>query len=375
LRQISSISPAAWNELDHGGSPFLEHGFLAALEESGSIGPGTGWDPRYLLAESAGRLCGAVAAFVKDDSYGEYIFDWGWASASQEAGIPYYPKLVVAAPFTPATGPRLLCGAGENIDALTALLAEALLDLATREGCYSVHVLFCTPAEAQRLELLGFASRASFQYHWHNRGYRDFDGFLAELTSRRRKQFRKERQRARQAIDNLIFLPGRSWGATELAEIDRYYRCNVRRHGGYDYLRPGFFHTLAARAPTRCWFARAERAGAPVAGALYLETERALYGRYWGCDESIDCLHFEVAYYAGIERAIARGLPLFEAGAQGEHKLLRGFEPSGTHSVHWFVDQALDRGVREFLRRERLAVAFRMRALAAHGPYRRSCNS
>jgi uncharacterized protein len=369
-RSLAGIDAAAWNRLDHGDSPFLEHGVLCALEESSSVGEAAGWGPHYLLAEAGGRLVGAVAAYVKTDSYGEYIFDWAWARASQRAGLRYYPKLVIAAPFTPATGRRILVAPGADRDQVTRALAAAVRELADETGSSSIHWLFTTADERDRLGRLGFDPRASYQFHWRNRGYADFEEFLARLTSRKRKQVRKERRRAREAIDAVELIAGPELGPRDVAAMDRAYRSNVHAHGGFDYLRPGFFERLARRAPERLLWARAVRGGRTIAGAIYLETERALYGRYWGSDEEVEFLHFELAYYTGIERAIARGLPLFEAGAQGEHKLLRGFEPSPTHSAHWFRDPRLAGAVRGFLAEEARQVAAIMAELAGYGPYR-----
>jgi uncharacterized protein len=373
IRRIGDVDAEAWDRLDHGGSPFLRHGFLSALEETGSIGRRSGWQPRYVLAERAGALVGAAAAFVKDHSFGEFIFDWEWAHASHRAGLEYYPKLVVAAPLTPATGPRLL-RAPELSDADRRAVAIALVGAIERtaeeEDCSSVHVLFCTEEERDLLCELGLAARASFQYHWHNRGYRDFDDFLARMSSRRRKQLRKERARAREAVDAIELVPGRDLSVRDLRDLDRFYRINVAAHGGSAYLERGFFAALARCLPDAMLMARAVRGGRAIAGALFLETERALYGRYWGATEDVPLLHFEVTCYLGIERCIARGTPLYEAGAQGQHKLLRGFEPSPTHSAHRMFHPALDRAVRAFLREEAPAVARHMERLAGVGPFK-----
>lgn len=394
-RALSSVDPAAWDALDHGGSPFLEHGFLRALERSRSIGARSGWDPHYILAEWAGDLAapsgdrassaggpaaapatlvGAVACFVKQHSYGEYIFDFPWARGAARGGVEYYPKLVIAAPVTPATGPRILLQREDVVGPPRELVARALVEhvrnVADEQHCSSIHWLFTTAAEQSLLAGLGFMPRASFQYHWHNQGYGTFDDFLARLTSRKRKQIRKERTRAREAVDAIEWVGGAELEPRDLAAIDRFYRNTTDAHGGQDYLRPGFFETLVELAPHRVCWARATKAGELVAGALYLETERALFGRYWGCDASIELLHFELAYYAGIERCIERAVPLFEAGAQGEHKLLRGFEPSPTYSSHWIRHDGLRAAVERFLAEEHGAIGRYLEELAALGPYR-----
>jgi predicted N-acyltransferase len=375
---IADVDAAAWDALDHGPSPFLRHGFLAALEASGSVGGRSGWTPRYVLVEEAGQLVGATAAYVKGHSYGEYIFDWGWARAAERAGVPYYPKLVIAAPMTPATGPRALLAPGRSPEAQAQLLA-ALIDgvrgVAEAERCRSIHWLFCTEAEQAALAAHGLLPRASLQFHWHNRGYRSFDGFLDQLTSRKRKQLRKERARAQAAIDGLRWLAGDELDDAVLGDLDRWYRSTVDAHGGSDYLRPGVFQELARRCADTMRVVEVRADGARVAGALFFETAGGLYGRYWGADRHVDLLHFETAYYAGIDRCIERGLPLFEAGAQGEHKLLRGFEPAMTRSAHEFVDPGLSRGVAEFLRHERAEVARQLEGLAAYGPYKHQADA
>ena len=370
VMRIGEIDKAAWDALDHGPSPFLRHGFLTALEESGSIGGRSGWQPVYLLAEQDGRLAGAIATFVKSHSYGEYIFDWAWAGAAERAGIEYYPKLVIAAPITPATGRRVLIAPGADEGGLTELLAAAALEVADQTGCSSVHWLFCTEDEQARLAGLGFLPRASFQFHWRNRGWRTWDEFLGALASRKRKQLRKERARVHAAIEGLRWVPGRELTRSQLDAIDRWYRTTTDNHGGHDYLRPGFFHRVAQTLPDEMLIAEVHAGGAPMAGALFFETPGGLYGRYWGADRHLEFLHFETAYYAAIERCCVRGLPLFEAGAQGEHKLLRGFEPSATYSAHWIRDPGLRAGIEQFLARERRGVARQMAELAEHGPYR-----
>ena len=386
---VADLPAAAWDALDHGASPFLRSGFLRALEESGSIdaaapSPGaaparrrlqrSGWTSVYLLAEVDGRLAGAVPAFIKSHSYGEYIFDWGWANAASRAGLDYYPKLVIAAPATPATGRRILLAPdlGDAAPAVRAALIAAVQELADDAGCSSIHWLFCTADEQAALAAHGYFPRASFQFHWNNRGYRTFDDFLGALTSRKRKQLRKERARAQAAIGALRWIPGGELDATKLDALDRFYRSTTENHGGRDYLQPRFFHLLAQYLPECMQMVEVAIGGTPVAGALFLESDQALYGRYWGADVQVDLLHFETAYYAGIDRAIARGLPLFEAGAQGEHKLLRGFEPSPTYSAHWIRHPGLAAAIEDFTRREAVGVAAQIAELAPLGPYRQA---
>jgi predicted N-acyltransferase len=370
LASLEEVNSEAWDALDHGDSPFQRYGFLRALEESESVGPDTGWLPSYMLVESEGKLLGACAAYVKTDSYGEYIFDWAWARAAGHFRQAYYPKLTVAAPFTPATGARLLIAPGEDRSQITAALMTGLVEMVKRFGLSSAHVLFCTDEEAAAMEEQGLARRASYQFHWFNRDYGDFDAFLAALKSRKRKQIRKERRRAQEAIDRIEFVPAREMQSEDFSALDRFYRKTVAEHHGFDYLRPGFFEAAAKRLPEIMHFARASKGGRVVAGAVFFETEAALYGRYWGCDEELDFLHFEVAYYAAIERCIERGIGLFEAGAQGQHKLMRGFEPTMTHSCHLMADPKFDAAIRGFVEQERAEVVGRMEYLAGHGPFR-----
>jgi uncharacterized protein len=396
---LSGVDPAQWNALDHGRSPFLEYGFLRALELSGSIGASSGWDPSYLLVEAqpaqsggsaqgaesadpAGpeeqvpsrRLRAAVACFCKEHSYGEYIFDFAWARASMRSGLPYYPKLVVAAPMTPASGRRILIAGDADMaqrEEIVALVCAAVRELADARGCGSIHWLFTSEDEQRMLEQHGYLSRSSFQFHWENDSYSDFDAFLGVLSSRKRKQIRKERRRATQAVERIEWLGGDELSAQDISSIDRFYRTTTARHGGQCYLRPGFFELLLELMPQRVRFVRASRGGAAIAGALYLETSTALYGRYWGCTEEIEFLHFELAYYQGIEHCIREGLPLFEAGAQGEHKLLRGFRPSRTYSSHWIGHRGLRDGVRRFLQEETRALEAYMAELDGFAPYKR----
>ena len=363
VRAVGAVDelPEWWDRLDHGGSPFLKRGFLQALEDSGSIGGKSGWNPVYLLGDGAG-----VAAFVKTHSYGEYIFDWGWANAAHRAGIRYYPKLVIAAPATPATGRRILLAPGAD----PAPVLAAVRQVADDTECSSIHWLFCTAEEQRLLARHGYFARASTQFHWHNRGYQTFDDFLAALKSRKRKQLRKERQRAQAAIESLTWTAGRDMDKPRLDDLDRFYRITTDNHGGRDYLRPGFFHRLAETMPDEMQVVEVTAGGRRIAGALFLETPSALYGRYWGADTHVNLLHFETAYYAGIERAIAKKLPLFEAGAQGEHKLLRGFEPAHTYSAHWIRHRGLSAAIEAHCEQEAVAVEHELAEMANFGPYR-----
>jgi hypothetical protein len=313
---------------------------------------------------------GGVPTFVKSHSYGEYIFDWGWASAAQRAGLDYYPKLVIAAPATPATGLRMLIAPGADAGLVRKALIAAVRQIADDTECSSIHWLFCTAEEQRVLEDAGYAGRDTYQFHWKNRGYATFDAFLGELKSRKRKQLRKERAKAKAAIDGVRWFRGDEMSEAQLDDMDRFYRNTTDNHGGRDYLRPGFFHRVAETLPEAMRVVFVEQAGKRVAGALFFETAAALYGRYWGADVRVDLLHFETAYYAGIDRAIDQKLPLFEAGAQGEHKLVRGFEPALTYSAHWMRHPGLMAAVKDSVTRERIGVAAEIAELSKYGPYR-----
>lgn len=383
VSDLSGVDPAAWEALDHGPSPFTGYGFLRSLERSGSVGSGTGWEPHYVLVErappedsaSGATLVGAVACYRKTHSYGEYIFDFAWARASMRAGLSYYPKLVIAAPVTPATGRRILLRSDlspADEAAVTEALLKGVRDLADDLECSSVHWLFCSADEHGQLADAGFCPRASFQFHWRNAGYADFDAFLATLASRKRKQIRKERRRALATVDGPVrFVPAQDWSRDDIEALEAFYRRTCYMHGNEGYLTPEFFELMPSMMPRQARFARVQFGGETAAGALYFQTDHALYGRYWGCRREIPFLHFEVAYYAGIEHCIREGLPLFEAGAQGEHKLLRGFMPAKTHSNHWMRHPGLREGVERFLRSEALEIQPYMAQMARFSPYRK----
>jgi predicted N-acyltransferase len=373
VERIDDVPAAEWDALAGEDDPFLEHAFLAALEASGSVGPRAGCLPRIVLARAGGRLVGAVPLYLKTNSYGEFIFDWGWADASQRAGIRYYPKLVASIPFTPVTGRRLLVAGGADADAVTAALLAGVRQVADDERVSSVHVLFCTEPEKRALESAGYLERLSMQFHWHNRAgrpYESFDDYLGAFRSRNRKQVRKERAVA--AAHGLTFrtangheLDTRDWEA-----LHRFYLINVRRHHGMAYLQPEFFAEARRTLGHRLVATLAYRDGEPVAGTVNFEKGRHLYGRYWGCADDYEMLHFELCYYRLIERAIERGYTLFEAGAQGEHKLKRGLVPSYTHSAHWMRHPQLRAAIARYVEAEAEGVAEQARLYAEHSPFR-----
>ena len=368
------MGEAEWNRLGGDDDPFIEHAFLAALETSGSVGRRAGNLPRFVLVrDGAGRLIGAVPLYLKNNSYGEFIFDWAWASAAHRAGIPYYPKLVAAIPFTPATGQRLLIAPEADPVQVTEQLIEGIRATADAERASSIHVLFCTEAETEALARHGLRQRLSLQFHWHNRPdqpYRDFEDYLGSFKSRHRKQVRRERQIA--ASHGLTFktLTGTEMGDVDWQALRDFYSANASKHGGIEYLTPAFFDVIRATYAHRVVSTLAYRDDVPVAGTFNFEKGRHIYGRYWGCVAEYPMLHFELCYHRLIERAIARGCTRFEAGAQGEHKLKRGLMPAFTHSNHWLRHPGLAASVSEFLVAEAEAVREQAAALATESPFR-----
>ncbi|MFC0710303.1 GNAT family N-acetyltransferase [Azorhizophilus paspali] len=353
LARLSDLPASDWDALLPKSQPFLRHAFLSTLEDSGSIGAGTGWQPAHrLFYEDAGRLLAALPAYVKTHSYGEYVFDWAWADACQRAGIRYYPKLLCAVPFTPVGGARLL---GETQAA--GMLLDALSDELRERGLSGLHVNFTDPAaDALLASREGWLQRLGCQFHWFNRDYRDFQDFLDALASRKRKQLRKERE---QVAGQGIAFEWREGHQLDEAEWDFVHACyanTYRVRGQAPYLTRRFFSLLAERMPEAIRVVLARRGGRPVAMAFSLIDGDSLYGRYWGCLAEFDRLHFETCFYQGIEYALAQRLGRFDAGAQGEHKLIRGFEPVITRSWHYLLHPGLRQAVADFLRQEEVGV-------------------
>ena len=373
VRVISSLCevPAAdWNACA-GDNPFVSHAFLSALEDSGSATAETGWLPQHLvLPDPQGGLLGCVPLYLKNHSYGEYIFDWNWADAYERAGGRYYPRLQCAVPFTPATGPRLLVNPAADRREVTAGLAAAMLELARRHKVSSLHVTFLTGQEYETLGDFGFLQRLGVQYHWRNRDYADFDGFLADLASRKRKAIRKERRKVAESGISLRPLSGREIEARHWDAFFEFYMATADRKWGQPYLTREFFHLLGERLGERVVLMVAEQAGELVAGALNLRSDTTLYGRNWGCLGQFKFLHFETCYYQAIDYAIAQGLASVEAGAQGEHKIQRGYLPTPVHSAHWIAEPNFSGAVEEFLARERRAITQEIDYLAGHSPFR-----
>jgi uncharacterized protein len=352
-------------------NPFISHAFLDALEQSGSVGHKAGWLPQHLVIEDgSGILLAAAPLYVKSHSQGEYVFDHGWANAYERAGGRYYPKLQVAAPFTPVPGPRLLVRPGPREQEARAALISALISAVENSGMSSLHVTFPTRAESDLLEQVGFLTRIGVQYHWANHGYGEFDDFLAALNSRKRKAIRKERAAvAAYGLDIRAYegaeLTARHWDA-----FFAFYMDTGGRKWGRPYLNRDFFARISETLRDRIVLMLAEKDGDMVAGALNFKSPEALYGRNWGCLEDYRFLHFELCYYRAIDYAIAHKLPRVEAGAQGEHKIQRGYLPMETCSSHWIADPRLKAAIASFLDQERAYMAQERTALDELSPYR-----
>jgi hypothetical protein len=364
---VAEVDAAQWDACAGGGNPFVAHAFLSILEESGSVGPGTGWTPLPLLLDAPdGRLAAAAPAYLKDHSQGEYVFDHGWADAWMRAGGAYYPKLQVAAPFSPVPGPRLLARDEDGARGLIAGL-QALVD---ENGLSSAHATFVIPEQRELFRAAGWLIREDSQFHWTNEGYQSFDDFLAALSSRKRKDIRKERDKAVEGLE-IVHLTG---AALTEAQWDRFwifYQDTGARKWGRPYLTRRFFSLLGERMADKVLLALALRDGRAIAGALNLVGADTLYGRYWGCTEEVPFLHFELCYYQAIDIAIARGLKRVEAGAQGAHKLARGYRPTPTWSAHYIPDPGFRRAVADFLARERAAVEQDRACLDERTPFRK----
>ncbi len=371
VQGIGQIDARTWDACVGPDQPFLRHAFLAALEDSGSASQRTGWLPLHLVAESGGELIGCAPMYLKSHSYGEYVFDWGWASAYERAGGTYYPKLQVAVPFTPVPGPRLLVRPGQGGTA-RATLAHGLVSAAEQLGVSSLHVTFCREDEWHELGAAGLLKRQGVQYHWHNRGYRDFDDFLASLKHSRRKTIRKERARVAEQGLSIEVLTGDALTPDIWDAFYPFYRSTVDKRWGGAYLSKRFFTRLGETMPEQVVLVLARHQGRYVAGALNLIGEDTLYGRIWGCRRQFEFLHFEACYYQAIEFAIERGLARVEAGAQGPHKLQRGYEPVPTYSAHWIRDPGFRAAVERFLAEERAEMACEMEQLRDLLPYRQA---
>lgn len=378
---IGSLSAIASNEWDacanpHPTSgraidPFTTYRFLAALEYSGSVGDGTGWQPLYMIAREQDAVIGVAPMYLKSHSQGEYIFDHNWAHAYERAGGRYYPKLQIAAPFTPATGRRFLTKPNHHEVAFRAMI-EGARKFAQKNQISSIHATFCTKDEYDTGGRLGLLQRETQQFHWYNQDFETFDDFLGALASRKRKNIRKERATAQSFGGSIVRLSGAEIEPHHWDVFWQFYQDTGARKWGTPYLTRAFFDEIQQTMRDDLLLVLAQKDGTYIAGALNFIGQNALYGRYWGCTEDHPCLHFELCYYQAIDFAIEHGLSRVEAGAQGEHKLARGYMPSTTHSLHWVNDPGFDRAVREYLVAERDANQQDIEILTSYGPFRRN---
>lgn len=368
---LDELTAAEWNALAGDVNPFLRHEFLAALERHDCVGRQAGWIPRHLTVYENGRLLGAAPMYLKTNSYGEFVFDWAWAEAYQRSGLRYYPKLVVAIPFTPVTGPRLLLAAGERAAQVADLLITGALDYAREAKVSSLHWLFTTEQDTQCLEQHGLMRRVGCQFHWQNQDYRSFDDFLAGFSAEKRKKVKRERRRVRESGIEIEVLRGAEISTEQWEVFHRFYTSTFWKRGGIASLSLAFFQELGRTMSDEVLLILARHAGQYVAGTFNLCGKTTLYGRHWGCVEEFHSLHFEVCYYTAIEFCINQGLQGFEAGAQGEHKLSRGFLPAPTWSAHWLSHPAFSHAVENFLAQEKTHVDDYISELDGHSPFKK----
>jgi predicted N-acyltransferase len=375
LDRLSDIPASDWNALlpiDAG--PFLRHEFLSALEETGCVGGITGWQVAHLILKDSQKLLGAMPLYLKQHSYGEFVFDWSWAQAYEQQGMQYFPKALCAVPFTPVQGSRILSASEVDAGLVAQRLIEGLKTVVLQNNLSSAHVLFPYAAEVNELKTQGFMLRDSVQFHWHNQGFTNFEQFLAALTMKRRKNIRREREQVARELINFRHVSGES--STD-ADWEFFYRCYANtylEHHSSPYLSEAFFKLWAQRMPENLHLIIAERAGNPIAASLLVvdTTSSKAYGRYWGAIEHVPCLHFETAYYQAIEYCIANQIQTFEGGAQGEHKMARGFLPTTIQSAHFIADPQFAKAVQHFLNREHQGIGAYVDELAEHSPLKSS---
>ncbi|MDX1486361.1 MAG: GNAT family N-acetyltransferase [Alphaproteobacteria bacterium] len=371
LGGIADVPAEAWDACAGPDNPFVGHAFLRALEDSGSAVARTGWQPRHLtVTDRSGAVIGAAPLYLKSHSYGEYVFDWAWADAFERAGGKYYPKLLVAAPFSPVTGPRLLCPESED-ETLAKTLLAGMVEAAKRLEVSSLHIIFPSRAEWEFAGRCGFLLREGKQFHWENDGYHSFNDFLGRLASRKRKNIRKERARAVENDIEVRRLTGAEITPAHWDAFYRFYMDTASRKWGHPYLNREFFEELGARLADHVLLVMAFRDGHAIAGALNLFSDDAIFGRNWGCLEDHPFLHFECCYYQAIDFAIERGLSRVEAGAGGRHKVTRGYMPAATYSAHWIADEGFRNAVARFLSQERTEIDWERRAMERRAPFRK----
>ncbi|RPH96874.1 MAG: N-acetyltransferase [Lysobacterales bacterium] len=371
LTEFSRIDPAEWERLDHQDNPFVSHAFLGALESSGALDARLGWTPCHLALYEGDELVAFAPSYVKSNSHGEFVFDWAWADAYQRQGLSYYPKLLTAVPYSPVTGPRLLTRRGHPDPAgLRRRLVRLAVDACAQLQLSSWHCNFVATEDRAALEEADLLPRQDWQFHWVNDGYSGFDDFLGRLRARKRKNVLRERRQVEDAGIRFRWLRGRELGDPELEFVQRCYGETFRQYGNHAALNREFFARLAATLGDGLCVAIALRDQQPLAMSLYLQGGGRLYGRYWGCLEQIPGLHFETAYYQGIEFCVANGIGVFESGAQGEHKISRGFRPAATHSFHYLREAAFREPIARYLRQEKAWMLEYREQLGQHDPFR-----
>lgn len=367
---LAAVSPAEWDALA-GDQPFVSHAFLALLESTGCVGRQAGWQPAHLLMHEGDVLVGAVPAYLKNHSWGEFVFDFGWAQAYQRAGLSYYPKLVATVPFTPATGPRLLLRPGAT-DAQRAALVAGIEERVRDARLSSAHALFVDEADREAFEAAGWLLRRDCQFHWSNRGYASYDDYLATFTAEKRKKAKRERRRCDEAGITFRTLHGDELDTATIDDCYALHRDTFLRHGHEPYLTRTFFRAAAPAFGRRLMVKLAVHDGHNVAAAIFFRSDTTLFGRYWGAREEFHSLHFEACYHQGIDYCIEHRLQRFEPGTQGEHKVSRGFEPTLTWSAHHIADVRFRAAIEDFLEREAPAVAAYAEEIDRHTPFRRS---
>jgi len=366
---IAGISPEAWNRLAGDAYPFLRHEFLLAAEQTGCVSEDAGWAPRHLVLEHGNEVLGAMPLYQKEHSWGEFVFDWAWARAYEQAGLRYYPKLVSAVPFTPAPSRRLLLADPDDTDTARKLV-EGAIALAERTACSSLHVLFPTADELPLFREAGLRLRKDCQFHWHNRNYADFDQFLETFTAPKRKKARRDRRRVSEAGIRFRRLKGAEIDARTWEQVYRLISLTFMRRGSLPYYNLDFFRRISEALPDNVLVILADLGDDPIAAAVFFESPTALYGRYWGSDGHHNALHFETCYYQGIDYCIEKGLQLFEPGTQGEHKISRGFAPQSTWSAHWLAHPQFLSAVENYLEEEGRHVDRYIESLGVRSPYR-----
>lgn len=372
---LLDIAPDEWNALNDTGNPFLRYEFLAALETSGSVSKATGWQPSHLtVRNTAQQLVAAIPSYIKQHSYGEYVFDWAWADAYSHYGHNYYPKLLSAIPFTPSVGPRLLARSSELQNAAAKYVFDAVKTYAQKKDLSSWHLLFPNTSSLEAFTDQALMVRKGCQFQWSNDHFQSFEQFLDQMTSRKRKSIKKERQQVNKHGIQFVHFEGDEITQTALDKFYLFYHATYLKRGQQGYLNQSFFQKIKATMPDNLLLIMAEKDGEFVAGALFLKDSDTLYGRYWGCLEEYKQLHFETCYYQGIDYCITHQLKHFDAGAQGEHKIQRGFKPVPTYSLHWVKNKEFQAPIKDFISRETDQINHYMNDASQYLPFKKDCN-